>query len=78
MERFAVSGSLQETSVQRERLIALGVSNERQQEYYNQLSIDCSDPDMNQRAFRNAADGLNLTADGLIVIQQILDQSDPR
>jgi hypothetical protein len=79
MERLlSVSEILQKISAERERLIALGVSNERQHEYYSQLSIDCTDPEMDHRAFLNVTAGLNLTPEELDFVQKTLDRGDPR
>jgi len=78
MELLSVSRILEKISAERERLIALGVSNERQDEYYSRLSNNCSEPEIDQRAFLNATAGLNLTAEELVFVQEILDHGDPR
>jgi hypothetical protein len=78
MKLLSVSEILQKISTERERLIALGVSNERQEEYYRRLSVDCSDPDMDQRAFASATAGLDLSAEDLRFIRKALDDGDGR
>ena len=69
---------LENNRKKRERLVGLGVSTERQDEYYSQLSIDCADRDMDERAFANATAGLNLSADDLAFVRTVLDLGDPR
>jgi hypothetical protein len=61
-----------------ERVVALGVSTERQDEYYSQLSIDNDDPDQDERAFAIATAGLNLSSDELAFVKHVLDSGDPR
>ena len=78
MKLLSVSEILQKISTERERLIALGVSNERQEEYYRRLSVDCSDPDMDQRAFASATAVLDLSAEDLRFIRKALDGGDGR
>ena len=79
MERLlSVSEILEKISADTERLIGLGISNERQHEYYNQLPIDCTDPEMDRRAFLKATAGLNLTPEETDFVQKVLDRSDPR
>lgn len=70
--------SLEKIRKDAERVVALGVSTERRDEYYSQLSIDCVDRDMDQRAFANATAGLNLSADDLAFVKKVLDSGDPR
>ena len=60
------------------QVVALGVSIERQNEYYSQLSNDCVDPDKDEQAFANATAGLNLSADDLTFVRNVLDYGDPR
>jgi hypothetical protein len=60
------------------RLIALGVSKERQDEYYTDLSIDCVDPDADERAFANATARLDLSADDQTFVKRVLDLGDGR
>jgi hypothetical protein len=60
------------------RLIALGVSKERQDDYYSHLSIDCTDRDADERAFANATAGLDLPAEDQTFVKRVLDLGDGR
>lgn len=61
-----------------ERLAALGVSKERQDKYYSELSTESADPDQDQEAFANATSGLNLSVDDLAFVKKVLDSGDGR
>jgi hypothetical protein len=60
------------------RIVALGVSTERQERYYSELSIDRRDPDQDEQAFGNATDGLNLSAVDLAFVKDVLKSGDGR
>jgi hypothetical protein len=77
MERKSISEILQKIRKDAQRVVALGISTERQNEYYRQLSTDC-DPDKDEWAFANATAGLTLAVDDLAFIKTVLDSGDPR
>ena len=61
-----------------EQLSALGVSKERQDRYYSELSIDNDDPDQDEQAFANAISGLSLSVDHRAFVKRVLDSGDGR
>jgi hypothetical protein len=69
---------LEKIRKERERLRALGVSEEREERYYNGLSIDSRDPEEDGRAFAKAIDGLNLSAIERAFVKEVLDLGDGR
>jgi hypothetical protein len=61
-----------------ERLRDLGISQDREDEYYSNLSPDSDDREQDQRAFNKAVEGLSLSAMDLAFVREVLDAGDGR
>jgi hypothetical protein len=62
----------------RARMRTLGLSEERERDYYNSLSVECFDPEQDERAFVAAITGLNLSEREQCFLRQFLESGDPR
>lgn len=61
-----------------DRLRALGVSKEREDTYYSDLSMDGCDPDRDETTFRTVVDGLSLSENDRAFVKRVLDSGDGR
>jgi hypothetical protein len=61
-----------------ERLRALGISKEREDTYYSNLSIEGCDPVKDEETFRAVVDGMNLSEDDRTFVKCVLDGGDGR
>ena len=69
---------LKKISEDRERLRTLGISEDRENAYYNALSPESSDPSRDEEAFRDAIADLNLAEDEQAFVRRVLDDGDGR
>jgi hypothetical protein len=60
------------------RLRVLGISKERESEYYNSLSVDSCDPGRDERVFRALVVPLSLSETDQGFVKRVLDDRDPR
>jgi len=78
MQALDTAAILRKISEDRHRMRALGISEERERDYYSSLSIECSDREQDEQALRTSVDGLNLSEEDRTFVLRVLEAGDGR